>query len=109
MKLLIRGNSLFADNLLFSHVGVPNAQRDQFQPGSYEVTARYSHDFERDLPHADGLGWIGADAACAVVLGRVVDGHGQVLPCRVTEARLVGLLETLEERGGRCTLEINHG
>lgn len=109
MKLLIRGNSLFADNLMFCHAGANHARRDQFQSGSYEVTARYSHEHKRDVPYADGLGWVGADPACAVVLGRVVDGNSQVLPCLVTETRLIGLLERLEEQGKRCLLEISHG
>ena len=107
MRLSVRGNKLFADNLMFSHAEVNDARCDQY--GSFPVEVRYSHAHERDLPMATGLGWLGADASCAVIVGRVVPRDGKVLPCIVTESRLIGMLNRAEEQGGRCILEIEHG
>ena len=105
MKLSIQGNRLYVDNLMFSHCEVKDGHGDK--PFSGEVSTSYSHYHGRNLPKVDGLGWIGADHKVSVVLGRVVRGDGEVIPCQLTEARLMGMLERNEEMGGRATLEIS--
>ena len=104
MKLTIQGNRLYADNLMFSHCEVKDGHRDKSFSG--EAEPRYSHAHGTELVHVDGLGWVGAQPSCDVVLGRVVKSDGGVLPCRVTEARLIGLANFATEQGKRITLEI---
>ena len=105
MKLTIQGNRLYVDNLQFSHVEIRDGHCDK--PFNGEVSTAYSHYHGRNLPKVDGFGWIGADSKVSIVLGRVVKSDGEVIPCQLTEARLMGILETNEEMGGRATLEIN--
>ena len=104
MKLSIHGNRLYVDGLQFSHVGVKDGNGNESFSGTAEP--RYSHAVGRELLHVDGLGWMGAQPSCDVVLGRVVKSDGGVLPCRVTEARLIGLANFATEQGKRITLEI---
>ena len=106
MKLLISGNVLYTDGFKLCHVSFRQG-RKQFD-GPAEV--RYSHVAGRDLVIADGVGWIGADPVCSIQIGRVVDGDGEVLPCKLTEARLLGMMNFAADKGQRCTLEVeNHG
>ena len=105
MKLSIQGNRLYADNYILSHCEVEDGHRDKSFSG--EVSTAYSHYHSRNLPKVDGLGWVGADHKVSVVLGRVVKSDGEVIPCQLTEARLMGILERNEEMGGRATLEIS--
>ena len=104
MKLSIQGNRLYADNLMFSHCEVKDGHGDK--PFTGEAEPRYSHAHGTELVHVDGLGWMGAEPSCDVVLGRVVKSDGGVLPCRVTEARLMGVVNWTVEQGKRITLEI---
>lgn len=104
MKLTIQGNRLYADNYILSHCEVKDGHRDKSFSGTAEP--RYSHAVGRELLHADGLGWVGADSGCAIVVGRVVRSDGEVMPCLVTEARLIGVANYATEQGKRITLEI---
>lgn len=106
MKLKISGNTLYTDGFKLCHVSFKQV-RKAFD-GEAEV--RYSHVAGRDLAIADGIGWFGADPGCSIVIGRVVDGNGDVLPCKLTEARLIGMMNFAADKGQRCTLEIDdHG
>lgn len=104
MKLSIQGNRLYVDNLMFSHCEVKNGHGDK--PFSGEVSTAYSHYHSRNLPKVDGLGWVGAAPECAIRVGRVVTGDGSVMPCSVTEARILCMVAFNEEKGGKTTLEI---
>ena len=107
MKLSIQGNRLYVDNLMFSHCEVKDGHGDK--PFTGEVSTAYSHYHSRNLPKVDGLGWVGADHKVSVVLGRVVKSDGEVIPCQLTEARLIGLANYATEQGKRITLEIERG
>jgi len=103
MKLRVSGNKFYADNLMFSQC------ESNTNEGIYEISIRYSHEHERDLPYADGLGWVGSDDSCAIVLGRVLCGDGKVIPCFVAESRLISLLTVAEDLSQFSTLEIRNG
>ena len=107
MKLVIDGNRLYLDNIQFSHIEVKNGNRDKHFSG--EAEPRYSHHHGAELLHVDGLGWVGGQPSCDIVLGRVVSGTGDVIPCRTTEARLMGIVNFTTEQGKRITLEIERG
>lgn len=92
--------------MFFCHVEIKDGNRNQ--PFSGEVEARYSHHHGRDLPIADGFGWIGADSKVAIVLGRVVKSDGSVIPCKLTEARLMGMIDHATDVGKKITLEVHH-
>lgn len=107
MKLSIHGNRLYVDGLQFSHVEVKDGNGDKSFSG--EAEPRYSHPAGRELLHIDGLGWMGADDSCTVRVGRVVNGFGEVMPCSVTEARLIGMTNFAAEQGKTISLEIERG
>ena len=107
MKLVIQGNRLYADNYILSHCEVEDGHRDKSFSGTAEP--RYSHAVGRELLHVDGLGWLGAAPECAIRVGRVVRSGGEVIPCQLTEARLIGLANYATEQGKRITLEIERG
>lgn len=107
MKLSIQGNRLYVDNLMFSHCEVKDGHGDK--PFSGTAEPRYAHSMGRELLHVDGLGWLGADHQCAIRVGRVVRSDGSVMPCSVTEARLMGVANWTVEQGKRITLEIERG
>lgn len=104
MKLTIQGNRLYADNYILSHCEVKDGHRDKSFSG--EVEPRYAHSVGRELLHVDGLGWLGAAPECAIHVGRVVRSDGSVMPCSVTEARILGMANYAVEQGKRITLEI---
>lgn len=104
MRLTIQGNRLYCDNLMFSHCEVKDGHGDKSFSG--EVDPRYAHSVGRELLHVDGLGWLGADPQCAIRVGRVVRSDGSVMPCSVTEARILGMANYAVEQGKRITLEI---
>ena len=107
MKLVIDGNRLYLDGLMFSHAGVKYGRGDKHFSG--EAEPLYSHHHRSELLHVDGLGWVGGQPSCDIVLGRVVSGTGDVIPCRTTEARLMGIVNFTTEQGKRITLEIERG
>ena len=107
MKIAIQGNRLYVDNYHFSHCEVKDG--NGHKPFSGEAEPRYSHAHGEELIHVNGLGWLGGQPSCNVVLGRVVQGDGSVIPCRVTEARLMGIANYATENGKRITLEIERG
>ena len=107
MKLTIQGNRAYLDNLMFSHAEVKNGNGNK--PFTGEAEPRYSHHASRELLHVDGLGWVGSDPTCTVILGRVVRGDGSVMPCLVTEARLIGMANFCTEQGKRITVEVLNG
>lgn len=107
MKLEVVGNRLYVDQMLFCHCGVNHGDGDTYFYGTVEP--RYSHSHGRELPIADGLGWLGGDASCAIVVGRVINGDGKVLPCKLTETRLMTLVNMSDELGMNISLEVKHG
>lgn len=103
MNLLLSQNNLYADNLYFCH-----AEGADLPAGRTGIEVRYSHQHNRDLPYALDIGWVGGDASCDVRIGRVRADHG-LIPCRATEQRLIGMLERINDRGERATMEVKHG
>lgn len=104
MKLSISSGSLYADNLFLCLVGAGNG-RTSLPDGRYKVATQYSHAHGTDLPNADGLGWIGTNQKCDVVL-EAVRGNRMVTPAHGALLRLLALLEAAEERGKTATLVI---
>lgn len=106
MKLTIENGTLFADNLFFCYCE-PGNERNDIPAGAFKVTTTYSHKHGKDLPNVVGIGWVGADKECDIVLGRVRSGAG-VMPCDAHLVRLLSLIEAAEDRGAKVTL-VNHG
>lgn len=104
MKISVTGNRMYVDNFILSHCEVKDGHRDKSFTG--EVEPRYAHAVGRELLHVDGLGWLGAAPECAIRVGRVVRSDGSVMPCSVTEARILGMANYTVEQGKRITLEI---
>lgn len=104
MKLSIQGNRAYLDNLMFSHAEVKDGHGNKHFSG--EAEPRFSHHHARELLHVDGLGWLGAAPECAIHVGRVVRSDGSVMPCSVTEARILDMANYAVEQGKRITLEI---
>ena len=104
MKLTIQGNRLYLDNLMFSHVEIRDGHGDK--PFFREVEPRYAHAAGRELLHVDGFGWMGAAPECAIRVGRVVGSNGSVMPCSLTESRLVSVANYATELGKQIVLEI---
>ncbi len=107
MKLTLNNGVLHVDNLFFCYAEPGNGS-ETLQPGEYPVSTQFSHKFGQDLPNAVGLGWVGADKECDLILGRVRSGTG-VLPCHGHVSRILALLEAAEDRGASATLVIEHG
>ena len=105
MRLTIENGTMFVDNMFFGYVGAGDGCAG-ISNGTYPVSTQYAHKFGKDLPNASGLGWIGDDAECAIVVGRVRAGAG-VLPCSGHLSRLLSLLEAAEDRGALVELVIN--
>ena len=104
MKLRVADNHLYADNLIFSMAEVVNASPTLSAP----VEIRFSHHHGEDRVFAEGLGWVGAAKDDAIVVGRVRGGDG-LIPCRVTETRLIGMVERAQDDGRSVRLEVSHG
>lgn len=104
MKLTIDGNRLYVDHLFFCYCEAGNGG-SVLPRGRYPVYTTYSHVFGEDLPNAEGIGWIGDTKGCDIVLGRVF-GSEQLIPCTVHLERLMGLLESAEDRGAKTELVI---
>lgn len=104
MRLEIDYPALYADGLFVCYVGAGNG-RTVIQPGRYAVEATYSHHHRKNLVRADGLGWIGADAGCDVVLGRVRN-RDDVLPCKSFEGRIFALVEAAQDYGRAVELVV---
>ena len=104
MRLEIAFSSLYADELFICHVGAGNG-RDAIPVGRYSISPTYSHAHGKNLPLADGLGWVGASQQCDVVLGSVRARHG-VIPHGPFETKLFALLEAADERGQSSELVV---
>jgi hypothetical protein len=107
MKLSIQGNRLYVDNLRFSHCEVDDGHRNKSFNGTAEP--RYAHSVGRELLHVDGFGWLGAAPECAIRVGNVVRSDGEIIPCQLAEARLLGMANYATEQGKKITLEIERG
>ena len=108
MKLAIKNNALYVENLFFCYVEIINGK--PLQPGHYAAETRYSHHHGEDLPHVESVGWIGPathrnDTPCALILGRI-RGRSNVLPCPSFVIRLLAMLNEAEDRGEPTTLVV---
>ena len=92
------------DNMRFCFYEVPNGSKD-LQPGHYSVEARYAHAFGKVLPFVADHGWIGDDARCAIVLGKV-RGRANVAPHEHPVALLVERIEAAYDAGIPVLAEI---
>lgn len=104
MMLSLRDGFLYVDNLRFCFAEQGNG-RPELPAGRYEVTAQYAHVHGKTLPDAVGLGWIGADRGCDIVLGSV-RGRSGVVPQESLVSRLVAVLEEAQNRGKIVMLEV---
>lgn len=104
MKLSIRDNTLYVDNIKVCFAEVGNG-RPHIPVGRYQVVTEFSHTHGVTLPDAIGLGWIGASPGCDVVLGRV-RGRNGVIPSRTDLGRVLAMIETAEDRGTNVFLEV---
>lgn len=104
MRLTIENGALYVNNHFTCYAGVQHGS-PSLQPGKYAVAAQYSHHHRKDLPRAIGLGWIGADDECDIVLGRVRKSDG-VIPCPSSIAQVMAKIEVAEDDGKEITLEI---
>mgnify|MGYP000326564644 CR=1 FL=1 len=104
MILEINNGVLYVDNVRFSLARLTDGSKD-VRLETREVRTQYSHNHGRVLPIADGLGWLGADDLCAVVVGDVRGSNGAI-PCLATEHRLVARIEAAEEFGVPVLIEI---
>lgn len=104
MKLFIDNKLLYANNVLCCRVEVKNGHTNK--PGISSVTPQFSHSHGRDLLLVNGIGWLGADDSCSIVVGRMVDGNGKVLPCHTAEVRLMNIVNAVSDNGENTVLEI---
>ena len=104
LHLELQHGVLYVDQVRFCFVGAGDGSSD-IQHGSYPIETRYSHKHSQNLPHADGLGWFGFTADCAVVLGKVRAGNG-LIPSSNMVQRLLIVIETYEEAGRGAVLEV---
>ena len=104
MNIEIQHGVMYVDQVRFSFVGAGDGRND-IQPGSYPVEARYSHNHGKTLPHADGLGWLGFTPDCAIIVGKVRAGNG-LIPSSDMVQRLLLVIETYEETGRGAVLEV---
>lgn len=104
MKLSIRDGCFYADNIFLCYCEAGNG-RDDLLPGRYEVETQFAHVHGKTLPDAVGLGWIGTDRGCDLLLGSVRGKHGLV-PSQSHVRRLLALLEVAEGRGETVMLEV---
>lgn len=104
MKLKIADHSLYVDNIFLCYAGAGNGRSD-LQPGHYPVSTQYAHVHGKTLADAVGLGWIGADRGCDIVLGSV-RGRSGVVPQESLVSRLVAVLEEAQNRGKIVMLEV---
>ena len=104
MRLTIENGALYVNNHFTCYAGVQHGS-PSLQPGKYAVTPQYSHAHGKDLPYAIGLGYIGADAECHIILGRVLAKHG-CIPCPSSLAQVMAKIEVAEDDGKEITLEI---
>jgi hypothetical protein len=104
MNLSIRNGNLYIDNIRFCFVEPGNGRSD-LPLGRYPVTTQVAHHFGTELVLADGIGWLGANQKCDIVLG-MVRGRNVLLPCEASADRLFRLVDTYQEVDSKVTLEI---
>jgi hypothetical protein len=94
MVLEIENGVLFADNKRIC------LARAKVAPGYYEVSTSFSHKHNEVLPQIHNVGWIGED----VIVG-TVKNH-DIIPCKITLNRIVGMVTIMEDVGSRVTLVV---
>lgn len=104
MKLRISKDIFYINNLYVCHVGAGDGS-DDIRSGRYPVTTQFSHAHGDILPQVDGIGWIGADPGCDIVLGRVRSGGG-VIPGKPFVDMLLNKIEAAEGMGKSIFLEV---
>lgn len=104
MNLSIQNGSLYVNNIRFCFVEPGNGRSD-IPTGRYPVTTQVAHAFGTELVLADGIGWIGANPQCDIVLG-LVRGRNALLPCPTCADRLFRVVDTYQEVDSKVTLEV---
>ena len=104
MNLSIRDGALYADNIFLCYCEAGNG-RPNLPVGRYEVSTQYAHVHGKTLPDGVGLGWIGANRECDIVLG-AVRGRNGVVPSPSSLGRLLALLEASEDLGKTISLVV---
>lgn len=104
MNLSIKGDAFYIDNVFLCHCAAGNG-RQNLPTGRFETATQYSHTHGKILADAYGLGWIGADIGCDIILGSVLRRNG-VLPSQGALSRLLAMLEVAEGNGSAVWLEV---
>ena len=107
MNLNFEQGRLYVDNIKFCYYGVTNGSAN-LPTGRFAVEARYSHHHSKTLPFVDSVGFIGASADCAIVLGKVL-GRNSPIPDANAVQRLVTAIEDAEEAGMDVKAEFKNG
>lgn len=90
MKLTLVHGSLYIDQLKFCKYEVKHDTR--LIPGKYPSEVRYAHHFGKPLPFLDGIGWLGSDAGCQIIVGQVRSKNGLIPDGHLVRV-LVGRIE----------------
>ena len=104
LHITIENEHVFVNNLYFCRAGAGNG-RANLPTGFYEVESQYAHCMGKVLPKVVGLGWIGADEKCDIVLGAVRTRDG-ILGDANCLSGLLHRIEEAESDGTLCTLEV---
>lgn len=104
MNLSIKGDAFYVDNVFLCHCAAGNG-RQKLPTGRFEIATQYSHTMEKILADAYGLGWIGAEPGCDIILGSV-RGRASIVPSQGSLGRLLALLEVAEGAGNTVWLEV---
>ena len=104
MKLTIYREKLYINGAHFCFAKVGNG-RPSLPTGRYPVSTQYAHAHGKTLPDAVGLGWLGSDPGCDIVLGSVRGRHG-VHPSQSCVSALLAKLEVAEDNGQSVWLEV---
>ena len=106
LHITIENEHVFVNNVYFCRAGI-GKDRERLKPLHGEARTEYSHTFHKVMVKVDGLGLIGAEDTCDVVLGNVRGPDG-VIPCQATAERLVYFVDQAETSGRTATVEVTY-
>lgn len=108
LSLLIESGELFYNTggafLPLCKAGAGNG-RANIPTGRYEVGTQFSHVHGEVLPDAVGLGWLGANPGCDIILGGI-RGRNGVVPSASSVAQVLAKMEVAEGSGQTVYLEV---
>ena len=105
LHITIENDHVFVNNVYFCRAGAGNGRSANLPTGFYEVESQYAHCMGKVLPKVVGLGWIGADEKCDIVLG-AVRSRDSIIGDANSVSRLLNRIEDAEQDGTAVTLEV---